>query len=80
MEKEMKRYLPATEFSSEAQPTQIRFANMPNYIEAYKGRTQDAAWLGCCIAAKLIFPDLKNFMTKQDYNAHGPSVIHLKGY
>jgi hypothetical protein len=49
----MKKHLAGTEFASDTQPGQIRLAQMPTYIEALKGRAQDAAWLGSTIIAKV---------------------------
>lgn len=51
----MKRFLCQTDFANEIQPRDLKFGRMPEFIEALKGRTQDASWLGGAIVAKVKF-------------------------
>jgi actin-related protein len=53
LEKDIKRFLCQTDFANEIQPKDIKFGRMPEFIEALKGRTQDASWLGAAIVAKV---------------------------
>lgn len=91
IEKEIKSLLPVTDFANDAQAREVRFGRFPEYIEALKDQTQEASWLGASITAKvfhfkmnsylkMIFVDMKNFITKLDYNDIGPRVVSLKGY
>lgn len=80
LEKEFDKYLPLTDFSGDFQPKEPKFGRMPDYLEPYKEGEHDLTFLGAAQMAKNIFPDMRNYLTKLDYNQYGPNVINVKGY
>lgn len=79
-EKDVKKFLPLSEFFHETQVKEYKVAQMPEYLEQMKGRSQDAAYLGGCIVAKLVFADSRNYISKDNYNEAGPGILQSKGY
>ena len=78
MEKEIKKHMALTDFSSDYQQREIRYGRMPEYIEKLKGRTQDAAWLGGAIAAKVsLFTD-QRIHAADDFPGH-EKLLHQIG-
>lgn len=80
LEKDMKRFLCLTDFSGEFQVNEIKFLKSPVYLEVWKHRHHDISFLGSSIIAKMIFSDSRNYITKLDYNEHGPRIVDIKGY
>ncbi|OZJ02795.1 hypothetical protein BZG36_04424 [Bifiguratus adelaidae] len=84
MEYALKPYLTISDSASETQVhDQMRYLKIPDYFSVLKEtRAQSvrwATWLGGEIVAKLVFA-ANNYITKADYNEHGPSVVHTKSY
>ncbi|KAJ3081810.1 hypothetical protein HK102_002110 [Quaeritorhiza haematococci] len=78
LEYEIAPYIAASETSNEFQAKEIKFVRVPEYLTAYKEKQQDVGFVGGIIVAKLTFPDMKNYVTKVDYNQLGPASINLK--
>ncbi|KAI7876575.1 actin-like ATPase domain-containing protein [Lichtheimia hyalospora FSU 10163] len=78
---EVNRVMPSSENIGDAQPKQVGFLRIPEYFTILKERQHQhlCTWLGGEIVAKLVFIDAKNYISKVDYNEHGPSVVHTKG-
>ncbi|KAJ1497978.1 hypothetical protein HMI56_005282 [Coelomomyces lativittatus] len=62
------------------QPREWKFKEIPEYLEAFHGKPEYNAYLGASLLAKLIFPDSKSFVSKEEYLQSGPSIIHKKSY
>ncbi|KDQ19182.1 hypothetical protein BOTBODRAFT_52338 [Botryobasidium botryosum FD-172 SS1] len=66
------------ENAAEVQPKYIRLLKVPEYFAEYREKPDGlAGFLGAAIVAKLIFSDAsgRNFVTKMEYGAKGPSAL-----
>ncbi|WFD33855.1 hypothetical protein MCUN1_000678 [Malassezia cuniculi] len=63
------------------QPHAVRALKTPDYFYEFKERPELMPFLGGTIVAKLVFGDLsgRNYITKTQYNEHGPSVAFAVG-
>ncbi|KAI8381057.1 actin family [Radiomyces spectabilis] len=75
-------FLPRSDNAGDSQPRVLGFLRIPDYFTVLKDRQYQrlSTWLGAEIVAKLVFIDAKNYISKVDYNEHGPSVIHTKSF
>ncbi|KAF8328405.1 actin-like ATPase domain-containing protein [Cantharellus anzutake] len=67
-----------SQWQAQGQPATVSTLKFPAYFAEFQERSDVlAAFLGACIAAKLIFTDStgKNFVSKSDYAEHGPTAI-----
>ncbi|KAI9216936.1 hypothetical protein BC828DRAFT_418498 [Blastocladiella britannica] len=62
--------------------TPVRFVarSCPEFMDAYKARPDWIAYLGGATIAKTMFSDYRSFVTREDYNSHGPGIINTKNY
>ena len=78
LELECKRVLAASETSNEFQAKEIGWLKIPDYFTTFKERNQDMSFVGASVVAKVSFFSTSNYITKSDYNEHGPVIIHSK--
>ncbi|KNE59348.1 hypothetical protein AMAG_03646 [Allomyces macrogynus ATCC 38327] len=74
------QYLPVSTRAGEYQPREVTFRGLPEYLEAYQDHAEWAAYLGGSLLAKLMFPDAKSFVLRDEFDAGGASVVHTKAF
>ncbi|GMK55218.1 hypothetical protein CspeluHIS016_0202740 [Cutaneotrichosporon spelunceum] len=71
--------LSSSDLPSDSQPGRVKLLSIPEYFANYKGAAVDLApFIGASMVAKLAFNESqgKHYVSKLDYNSHGPSCIH----
>lgn len=76
------KFISISDFCGDDQPKSFKFLRIPDYLTEMKGKEEHASWFGGAIVSKLVFPggDMKGFLSRTDYNEHGPSVAWEKSY
>ncbi|KAJ3364789.1 Actin-like protein arp9 (SWI/SNF complex component arp9) [Allomyces javanicus] len=74
------QYLPVSTRAGEYQPREVTFRGLPEYLEAYQDHAEWAAYLGGSLLAKLMFPDTKSFVLRDEFDAGGASIVHTKAF
>ncbi|KAG6865714.1 hypothetical protein C0991_012530 [Blastosporella zonata] len=72
-------YVVTPDLQTDVQPRYARVLNVPEYYFEYRDTGNGlACFLGSSIAAKIIFNDQRNYVSKADYTARGPhSIIEM---
>ncbi|KAG6817535.1 hypothetical protein H0H87_007503 [Tephrocybe sp. NHM501043] len=72
-------YVVTPDLQTDVQPRYTRVLNIPEYFPEYRDTGNGlACFLGSSIAAKIIFNDARNYVSKADYTARGPhSIIEM---
>ncbi|KAI9091435.1 actin family [Phlyctochytrium arcticum] len=69
----------ASETSNEFQAKEVKWVGLPDYFTGFKGRDQDATFVGASIICKIVFLGSSfSYINKSDYNHDGPASIYLK--
>jgi actin-related protein len=76
------KFIAISDFCADGQPKSFKFLRIPDYLTEMKGKEEHASWFGGSIVAKLVFPggDGKGFLSRTDYNEHGPKIAWEKPF
>lgn len=64
----------------EHQIRDCKFRMIPEYLESYADRPELSAYLGAQMICKVVFPDSKAHVSRDEYETFGPAIIHTKNY
>ncbi|ORX41978.1 actin-like ATPase domain-containing protein [Piromyces finnis] len=78
LEHEIESVISLSETSNEMQIKEIKFLKIPEYFTKMKDRYQDLGFMGASIVAKLVFMDQKFYISRDNYNESGPTIVNLK--
>lgn len=75
-------FMPSSDFCGDDQPKSFKFLRIPDYFTEMKGKSEHASWFGGSIISKLVFPNVdgKSFISRTDYNEHGPKIAWEKPF
>jgi len=78
LEHEIESSISLSETSNEMQVKEIKFLKIPEYFTKMKDRYQDLGFIGASIVAKLVFMDQKFYISRDNYNETGPTIVNIK--
>ncbi|RKP13111.1 actin family [Piptocephalis cylindrospora] len=77
LERDLRGLVPTPESGERVES--IVYSEIPRCFRDWREDPQCPALLGGSILAKVAFGDVRNYISKADYNEHGPAIVRTKG-